>query len=70
MWLHSELYVITQSVQYDHSGLWAYKDEQYFCTVADLVHLPVPLRLRHWVILQHPNIKVLPRTGYGGPEGE
>ena len=51
---HTIIYVaslLTHSVQYDHSRLWAYTDEQYFSTDAALVNLPV-LRLGHRVILQ------------------
>ena len=43
--------LLTRSVQYDPSRLWAYTDEQYFCMYAALVHLPV-LHLGHRVIPQ------------------
>ena len=43
--------LLTRSVQYDPSRLWAYTDEQYVCMNGALVHLPV-LRLGHRVILQ------------------
>lgn len=43
--------LLTRSAQYDPSRLQAYTNEQYFCTDAALVQLPV-LRLGHRVILQ------------------
>jgi hypothetical protein len=51
---HTVIYVaslLTRSVQYDPSRQWAYTDEQYFCTDAALIHLPV-LCLGQRVILQ------------------